>query len=691
MILRSSFRIPMALLGLVVCSSNGFKSKLGTHLNTATELQPGRIIKWAGNSNGSTYGGTWHEALAKDSRVTFKFTGTAVSVVGIVQKGGGEATQLGVSLDGGTETEYSYPAVHGSSNTAEDFRYGVQVFSALELSPASHTLVLTGWSTHFIFGLDYIEYTPVDDVVATSQTTTGDAQATTSQSSGTTRQTVFPSSSLSGTRSTLMNSLSDLPEITMTSTLIDDPPTIFPSDSRIVYRSQQWTPSISCGLNSMATAELGATWTFKFTGSAIWIYTATSQQGGNYTVDIDGNNMGMIDTIGSTCKIEASYHIGNLVNSAHSISLISIGASASSTGEINFVGLRLSPSVDQRTGSRLEGGVNKAAITGGVIGVVAALTLFATVIYLYLRWKQHLKTRTVIETTDNIVPLTFPGEPSNPVLNEKRQLGANSANVTYQSHAKPPLPGWADVCVEGSHQDEVVAIGPDEANTSNQRMMYQSHIKPPVPYWALSISHAESAENLDSHQDDSGSFLQPQLAPLYPLPDETSASNQPTMYQWHTKPSIPYWALTTPQEGSTQNADLHRAEPGPSLQHQRAPLHTPPPSFRTRPFSVNKSQGRARDTRSLYSTTFPGVSNDNPHPFRPSTEEGPSSAVHDDECSSAPPYVEDVLARPDARNLSENDVDTIARRLAEVMRVQDAARGGPGLLAHNERSAHHEN
>ncbi|KIM31124.1 hypothetical protein M408DRAFT_253933 [Serendipita vermifera MAFF 305830] len=593
-----------------------------------------------------------------------------------------------------------------------------------------------------------------------------------------------------------MNSLSDLPEITMSSVLIDDLPTIFPSDSRIVYRSQQWTPSISCGLNSMATAELGATWTFNFTGSAIWIYTATSQQGGNYTVDIDGNNMGILDTIGSTCKIEASYHIGNLANSAHLISLTSIGASASSTGEINFVGLRLSPSVDQSTGTRLEGGVNKAAIAGGVIGVVAALTLFATVIYLYLRWKQHLKTRIVTETTDNIVPLTFPGEPSNPVLNEKRQLGANNANVTYQSHAKPPLPGWADVCVEGSHQDEIVAIGPNEANISNQPMMYQSHTKPPVPYWALTISHQGSAENLDSHQDDSGSFLQPQLAPLYPLPDgtsasnqptmyqlytkpsipywantafrerltenvnsrtaepglslqhqtaplhpslgdintsnqnmaylwhtkppvpyganaisqerstedvnscqaepgsspqspldETSTSNQPTMYQWHTKPSVPYWALTTPQEGSTQNADLHRAEPGPSLQHQRAPLHTPPPSFRTRPFSDNNSQGRARDTRSLYSTTFPGVSNDNPHPFGPSTGEGPSSVVHDDECSSAPPYVEDVLARPDARNLSENDVDTIARRLAEVMRVQDAARGGPGLLAHNERSA----
>ena len=51
-----------------------------------------------------------------------------------------------------------------------------------------------------------------------------------------------------------------------------------------------------------------------------------------------------------------------------------------------------------------------------------------------------------------------------------------------------------------------------------------------------------------------------------------------------------------------------------------------------------------------------------------------------EQLNSAPPYFEDVLARTDARNLSESDVDMIARRLAEVMRINNAARGGPGLL-----------
>ncbi|KIM31125.1 hypothetical protein M408DRAFT_50643, partial [Serendipita vermifera MAFF 305830] len=570
----------------------------------ATESQPGRIIKWAGNSGGSAYGGTWHEALSGASRITFGFTGTAVSVVGIVGKIVHD-TELGVSLDGGAETIYAHAGIPDSRSsdlpdayTPEDFMYGVQVFSASNLSPSSHTLVLTGHLQGFTFGLDYIEYTPVDIAAATSQITTGGAQTTGSQSSGTTQQTAssLSSSSSTGTQSAATNSLSGLTGITISSGVTADLPTIFPSDSRIVYTSQHWTPGISCGLNSVITAELGAGWTFNFTGPEIWIYTATSQQGGKYTVTIDGNNLGVIDTVGSNCKIEASYHVGNLDNYAHSISLTSTGTSASSTGEINFVGLRLSPSVDQATGAQFEAGVNKAAIAGGVIGGIAVLTLLIAGIYLCLRRQRReefLKSAQVIEAIDSIAPIILPTSASNIALTEKQRLAASNANT----------------------------------RTSNQPMMYQSQTKPPIPYWALTVSHEGSAENVNSHQ----------------------------------------------------------TEPGSSMQHQqRVPLHSLPPSFRTRPFSGPNN--RAQDAHSLYSTTSLGFSNESPQIFNPSAEGGAPDVV-DDEWSSAPPYVEDVLARPDARNLSENDVDTIARRLAEVMRVQNAARGGPGLLPHNERTA----
>ncbi|KIM31126.1 hypothetical protein M408DRAFT_327417 [Serendipita vermifera MAFF 305830] len=646
--LLTFFYLTLSLITLVFGIIVDDTSELISYSNSpswsgATASQPGTIIKWASNSGGSAYGGTWHESLYTTSRVTFTFTGTAVSIVGIVQKVYHD-TQMGISLDGGAETTYRYTASGTQTNTAEDFMYGVPVFSASGLSSSSHTVVLQGALDSFVFGLDYIEYTPADTAVVTTTDTT---QTTGSQSSGSTQQTAssLSSSSSTGTQSAGTSSLSGLPGITISSGLTDDLPTIFPSDSRIVYTSQQWASGTSCGLSSMITAGSRASFAFNFTGPAIWIYTATSQQGGKYSVDIDGVNVGMIDTVGSTCKIEASYHIGNLANSAHSMLLTSIGASTSSNGEIDFVGLRLYSSVDQTTGTPLEGGVNKAAIAGGAIGGVAALALLVAGIYLCLRRQrreENLNSTQAIETTDAV---TLPAYSSNPILPRKQQLAVVDANVTSQSREKPPLPGWANTLpVDGSG--------------------------------SISGSH---------HGEDAGSQLQ---APITES-SETSSASQPMMYQLHTKPPIPYWALPVSHEGSAENVNSHRVEPGSSMQHQqRLPLHSPPPSFRTRPFSG--PNGGAQDARSLHSTTSFGVSNENPQSFNHTTEGGhPShpSDVAQEDWSSAPPYVEDVLARPDARNLSENDVDMIARRLAEVMRVQNTARGGPGLLPRDERTA----
>jgi len=109
---------------------------------------------------------------------------------------------------------------------------------------------------------------------------------------------------------------------------------------------------------------------------------------------------------------------------------------------------------------------------------------------------------------------------------------------------------------------------------------------------------------------------------------------------------------------------------------------TSPPSSRARPMVAQYQNVQANDAGSVGShRSFDIIPTDASQSHAHSTDEGDERRLLGGErLSSAPPYVEDVLARLDARNLSEADVDTVARRLAEVMRIHNAARGGPGLL-----------
>ena len=559
------------------------------------------------------------------------------------------------------------------------------------------------------------------------------------------------------------------------------------------------------------------------------MYTATNQQGAKYKVTINGTDVGEIETTGSTCKVEASFHMGNLDNSNHTLLLTNLGPSGR---EIDFVGLRLASSVDQTTGNALpqDGGVNKAAIAGGVTGGVAVLLLLSFVIYMRYRRQREEETLT-IENTDSVAPIVQPsrGFP----LNEKQQLLAaeRAINVernlpAYEPHAKPPLPEWAiapshdgsggsssiyhaesstsqhqflaanttnmDHVYQaytkppvptwatnessgeniGSHHDEVAISqrGLLMADTTSSSNMYQAYIKPSFPEWAIRPSHDDLGENTNidaeaptfqqqliaadtaSAEHVHQSYSKPpvptwangesdreniiphhaeattsrqQLLPADrtsaeyayqsyrkpPVPtwangenarasigsyhDEATISQQRLLaartdhaYQSYRKPPVPIWANN---EHVEENVDSHPAEPAVDQQQQdqRASLPSLPPSFRTRPTSGRSLLAREHDGHPIHSTTpFYVASSNNLHPFDHSAEEDSSAEmVYDDEAplSSAPPYVEDVLARPDARNLSETDVDTIARRLAEVMRIQRRARGGPGLL--RERAA----
>jgi hypothetical protein len=301
--------------------------------------------------------------------------------------------------------------------------------------------------------------------------------------------------------------------------------------------------------------------------------------------------MGVINTTGPICKVEASYHIGNLDNFMHTLVV------TNANGEIDFLGLRLASSVDQVTGSSttLQGAPNTAVIAGGVIGGVAVLALLIFGIYLCLRRQRR---------NDVSRPETLIGEQRSPV-------------VVREEPYVTPL----------SEKQHLIAAE-REAKLYDPIIAYRSFRKPVErtvhPGMALSSSYEGHGDN----------------------------ENFTTSY--YTESSREQEILAT---------------------HSSAP-----PSFRTRPITAQYQHRQAvDDARSFKSPKIlnsalgdksraPGHS-----PGNSAELQGSSTSREEAQklrpASDAPPYIDEVLARPDARNLSEADVDVIARRLAEVMRA----------------------
>jgi hypothetical protein len=153
-------------------------------------------------------------------------------------------------------------------------------------------------------------------------------------------------------------------------------------------------------------------------------------------------------------------------------------------------------------------------------------------------------------------------------------------------------------------------------------------------------------------------------------PDNRQETTAPFMVPL-TKPPLATMAPSTSSlSHENQSHSLHQTPPSANV----LPPHSPPPSFRTRPLSRPLEAWEAPVLPHSQPSTSSGA-----HPPPP----GAATEITESEYG-LPPYAEDVLARPDARNLSEADVDVIARRLAEVMRAQRQARTGPGLLREHE-------
>jgi hypothetical protein len=183
-----------------------------------------------------------------------------VAVYGIVPRY--QETLLGFTIDAGTETRFDSKATEDLATVqwVHNYNYSVQVFSNDGLNAASHTLSLLCYLESCVFGLDYIEYTAAD-VAATTATNGIQSSSQTTASTGTQTTPV--------TTSAVTNQTNTLPPLSMSigESGTYDPPTILPSDSRIVYQTQQWAANTSCGLSSMVSTVSGASFSFNFTGN----------------------------------------------------------------------------------------------------------------------------------------------------------------------------------------------------------------------------------------------------------------------------------------------------------------------------------------------------------------------------------------------------------------------------------------
>jgi hypothetical protein len=138
-----------------------------------------------------------------------------------------------------------------------------------------------------------------------------------------------------------------------------------------------------------------------------------------------------------------------------------------------------------------------------------------------------------------------------------------------------------------------------------------------------------------------------------------------------------------------EHIDPNNQQPPDEAPPPAFPTNSPPPSFRTQPH-IGTHQYFAIVPADAYNSGSSERNYDD-HGNHPdsqdqhqSSHDESSNAGETDYSQIVPPYIGDVLSRPDARNLSEADVDNIARRLADVMRVQSNRRDRdpeqPGLF-----------
>lgn len=125
----------------------------------------------------------------KGATATLTFSGTSVSVWGTISNVG-DAPMSSYSIDGGAEEIYN-------ATLSKIIQYQRPFFQSKQLTPASHTLVITVLSNseNAFFFLDYISVTP-NAIASSSTSSTTSSLSSTTSSSFSTLSTIVPSPTL---------------------------------------------------------------------------------------------------------------------------------------------------------------------------------------------------------------------------------------------------------------------------------------------------------------------------------------------------------------------------------------------------------------------------------------------------------------------------------------------------------------
>lgn len=459
------YSISRAQLILVEDTSNTLRYSNSGPSWHAWEIRTGggdRVAQVA-NANGAFHGYNWHEAYGDGASISFTFTGTRVVLTGASAMAFYN-TRIRAYVDDELKSTYTnvvstvedavLPSPEGRS--VDNYHFGTTMFDISGLSPGQHTFRAVSFGANSLFIVDTVQYEPSGiaspaSSAFSSSTSVGQSNSpvTSKSTNAQFHLTTMPLSTLSpsSSSSSPLPLSSPSPQSSLSTEAVTSLMDIRPSDPRIVYSPPgAWNLSTdkkrteSCLSGTIASAMPGSSLSLNFTGTALQLYTLSSDVQGRYNVTLDGQHMGSFDTYTShaelsQCSLSAQFIVQGLNSSQHSLVMtVEAPSDGSNRTAIQFVGFRLSsaPLPHSIGASQQTSKPPTATIVGGVIGAIAILAIVLCAYYFIPKREDNVYddeegddgvTTNNFETTTAILPFTSNGKrrfnvvpPSTPAL-----------------------------------------------------------------------------------------------------------------------------------------------------------------------------------------------------------------------------------------------------------------------------------
>ncbi|CAG7853627.1 SubName: Full=Uncharacterized protein {ECO:0000313/EMBL:CCA73943.1} [Serendipita indica DSM 11827] len=473
-------------------------------------------------------GMNWHESYGDGASFSFTFTGTRVILTGASALKYYN-TRINGYIDGELKAQYENVVSSVETTVAPlqdgysgfNYHYAITMLDIGNLSPGQHTFRAVSVGANSLFVVDTIQYEPSDAAPSTTSAPTSSSSRTSSSSSSQTSRTIdtqsvnSTTSSQSTTRSSSSSS-SHSSISTSTSSSSSEPAIslmdVKPSDSRIIYfPTDAWSANSdrrraeSCLTGTMSSTTPGSSLSFNFTGSALQLYTIASENGGRYSVTLDGQPRGTFDTHADTtqpsqCSLSAQFTIQDLDSSEHSLVMKVEGpSSGSNQTTLQFVGFRLSSSSISPAVSNPQTETHSkpplGPIIGGVVGALALLAITACALYfLKKQRKQDHHQEHDPNTPDSYFVASFGVEPMS--------TSGGKRSMPFGGHKKPHLFETAsDSTVSHDHALPVAQSGSshEDSSSNSDNLLPQppssQTYSQPRPLWANPVTPSQYSQS----------------------------------------------------------------------------------------------------------------------------------------------------------------------------------------------------